>query len=193
MLKKMKMVVLSLFLLATLAEVSNADTIVASWPAEYTPVTQGDNWSYWSAKADGTNYGELEWLELPEYLRYGRSAPYVSSGMVFPYEDAIVRWDSEVASDLRITGSFQKKYGHASYGEVTVEVRVDGNALYSILLPNSDNTVHAFDVTALGVQVGDDVDFVVYSMANSTLDETYLENIVITELPPPLGTVIVIK
>jgi hypothetical protein len=166
------------------------DPTVASWPSSYSS-TQGDNgWYYLYAVNDAyasseTTYA-LTWNSTNSFYAGGGCGTTIYNGMLLPgdlyadgttKESAVLRWVSTVDSNLRITGTFQRKTAYpAEYGinGVICSVRVNGASKWSQEMLSADTNEYTFDVLLADVEVGDDIDFVVYPGVHDWLDETYL-------------------
>jgi hypothetical protein len=176
-------------------------TTVASWPSEYSAVQGSGNWYYlWAYNLDydaSETTRAMAWDGLNGKYSGGDYGATIYNGMVLPgdlyldgvnKDSAVLRWVSEVASDLEVTGSFQKRTAYpAQYGinGVICLVRINGETQWSQEITSPDGNLYSFNLTLPNVKVGDDVDFVVYPGVHNWLDETYL-TATISTIPEPM-------
>jgi hypothetical protein len=173
-------------------------TVVASWPTEFSSVQGTNNWYYlWAYNVD------YDATETGHAMTWGGSSwsggsygATIYNGMVLPgdlYADGVnkdstvLRWVSEVDSDLEITGTFQRKTAYpAQYGinGVICAVQINGETKWGKEILSPDTDVYTFDITLSDVNVGDDIDFLVYPGVHNWLDETYL-TATISTVPEP--------
>jgi hypothetical protein len=194
----MMAVLVTVFAWATL--VSAATTIVAQWPGEFAINSQGaNNWYYLETSEGVYNNSEtvnqIPWNSTQNaYYDYNYSTGMGTICGVWPDQIlpgeygtklTVLRWVSEVNSDIQITGSFQKPCSESSYDGIVAMILVNGETKYSQAIGATDIDFYSFDFTVTDVQVGDDIDFVVNPNAHNWGDETKLAA-TISVVPEPV-------
>jgi hypothetical protein len=176
---------------------------VAQWPAEFSSIQGTGNWYYLYAINYDYNSEEivnqLLWDSVDNCYEETTEGPTISSiGRVCPgnvyapglKHSAIVRWVSEVNADLHLSGTFQKIAGTEDdpvhIDGVIAFVRVNGIEKWSASIPGSDVANHSFDIIVPGVNVGDDVDFVIYSVYYYYWDTSGLSITISTATKAPI-------
>jgi hypothetical protein len=170
---------------------------LAEWPGDFSSTQGIDNWYYLYTINTDYNASETE-LQIPwnatSSTYEGSDGLSVRSGQVCPGNvyapgfkySPVLRWVSDVNGDIHLTGTFQKVVGTeddpAHIDGILGIVRVNGIEKWNVSISGSDTESHPFDIVVPGVKVGDDVDFVVYSVYYNYMDTTNV-NVTITTAP----------